>query len=314
MKPAVFIPIIIGSLLLTAGAVVFGIGLASASKNTTKVTTPYELEETITGFDIDLDTSNLEFKVSTDDSKKVICNENKKNHHEVKVVDSVLTIKQIDERKWHEKLFDFSFNYMKVEVYLPSSLYNSLSIHSSTGDIVIPHDYSFNSVDIKLNTGNVSFKSNVATSINIEASTGDITISDLNTNQLTINTSTGDITANNVAVVDKAIFKASTGKIRLNNLTAANLDVNTSTGDVTLTNTVILNHINIHCSTGDVKLEDSDAKTLNIETSTGDITGTLLTEKRFFAHSHTGKVDVPETDGERCDINTDTGKIIIKIR
>ncbi len=314
MNKLIFIPIIIGSLLLVAGGTVFAIGVASASKNINKQTNEHELTEDFNNFNIDLTISDLEFKVSEGATKKVVCQETDKYYHEVKIENNTLKIKQIDNRKWHERIFDFSTSFMKVQVYLPAGAYNDLVIENSTGNITIPHDYSFNTSNVKLSTGDINFKANVTESLEFKTSTGNINLSDLTAKNLTVNASSGDVTANNLAIIESVNIETSTGKINLTNVTSKNLKAKASTGKINLTNVLVEEHIELNASTGDINLNDSDAKTLHIKTSTGNVKGTLLTAKRFVTHTSTGKVNVPPTDGELCEIETSTGDINIQIK
>ena len=312
MKPVILVPIIIGAALLVTGGVVVAIGLANSS-NFETVANEYTIEEAFENFDIDLSTANLEFKVQDNTTKKVVCVESTKQHHDVKVTNNALTIKQVDERKWYEKLFS-PWN-MKVTVYLPSATYGDLKIESSTGRVDIPADYTFNSLNMSLSTGNVNIKSNVTNTTSIEASTGDISLSDITTNELKVKASTGDVSVNNVQVATSSTIQTSTGRVSLNNVASKNLNIKVSTGYVKLTNTVIEEHMEIKASTGTVKITDSDAATIKIETSTGDVDATLLTSKIVYAESDTSTPDVPKsTEGGLCEIKTDTGRIKVRFK
>lgn len=308
MGKKVVISIIVVILLIFSGAI-FTYEVVINKEDLISKT--YDIDE-FSSINIDIKTADLEFKVSTDGAKKVVCEERKKVYHEVKVENDTLYIKSIDTRPWYEK-FDFIFNKMKVTVYIPSGLYNNLNIESSTGDIYIPQEYSFNEINVKLSTGQINIKANSINKANIESTTGDISL-EMNAKSLNIKASTGIIKLNKVAVEEKIDIKTSTGNIVLNEVTAKNIDVNSSTGVVQLVSSIIEVHIEIETSTGDVKLEKSDSNTLHIKTATGNVKGTLLTNKIFIAKTDTGKVNVPvSTTGGLCQIETDTGNINIVI-
>ncbi len=314
MKKFILIPIIIGGALLVTGSVLLGLAIANSSKDEA-VTNTYDITDAYNKFNIDISTADLKFEPSNDDSTKVVCIERKKEYHEVKVANETLTITHHEDLQWYERIFSWDLSPRKVTVYLPAKAYGDLNIKSSTGDIIIPSDFSFNKLDAKLSTGDVNIKSNVVTLTKVETSTGKITISDVATNELNLKASTGDITVKNANVTTDATIKVSTGRVNTDNLKADNLSIKASTGNVTLTNTVITKHIEIGTSTGDVKFVDSDAETLKVETDTGDVTGTLLTSKVFYAETDTGRVDVPKsTTGGLCEIKTDTGNIKITIK
>lgn len=319
MKKVILIPIILGSVLLIGGGVVFGLAIyknATGAK-AASVTTPHDLsEKTFDKFQIDLKTAEFEVKMSDNGEKKVICEETNKNHHNVKVENDTLYITQIDDTKWYEKIFNFNFEKIKVTVYVPAGEYDNMTIKSSTGSITIPNDFTFNTVSATLSTGATEIKADVKDEIKVKASTGAVYLADLSAKNTNVECSTGGVKLDNVDVQEKIFVKVSTGNIKFNNVTAKDIETKSSTGNVTYTSTKATNSIVSKTSTGDVKFEDSDAASLNIETDTGDVTGTLLTGKTFDCQSDTGKVKYPDSTigAGLCKIRTDTGKIDIKVK
>ena len=318
MKKFILIPIILGSILLTVGGVVLAVAI---SKGVTNAQTPlienkHELEEEFTNFDVDLKTSDLEFKVASDDKKVVVCKETEKEYHTVKVENNTLIIKQIDEKKWYENIMNFHFESMKVTIYLPKGEYQTLKAVGHTGSINIPSDFSFIDVDAKLSTGSMLLESNVTNAINANVSTGSIRINNVTTKNIVANSSTGSIILSNINAEEKVYAKASTGSVTLDNVRVKDVETYASTGRIYLKNTIASNHIEVKTSTGDVKLEDVDADSLNIKTDTGDVKGTLLTGKTFDVDSDTGKRKVPDSTigAGLCKIRTDTGDIIITVK
>lgn len=315
MKKAIIVPIVIGSTFLLAGSIIFGIGVANyiAHPVDQNVTKTYDVEE-FTNVNVDVDISKIEFKVSEDGSRKVVCEEREKEYHTVEVKDGSLNIKSVDTRKWFEYAFNWSLTPLKVTVYTPAGDYNDATIKTSTGDITIPNNYSFHALSVNTSTGNSDIKSNVAEELKVSSSTGNITL-ELNAKSLLASASTGKIALNNVNVAEDIKINTSTGDVSLTSVTAKNLTLEGSTADEKLTGTVIAEHTKIKVSTGNVDLIDSDSNTLDIETSTGHVKGTLLTTKIFDAKSDTGKVNVPLSGvGGLCKIRTSTGNIEIKIK
>ena len=352
MNKLILIPIIIGAGLVTAGAVVLGVGLATA-KGEEQIVTPYEFSEEITNFDFDLSTANVEFKVSEDASKKVIVEETEKEKHIVTLESGLLKIvHQNEAKKWFESIFNWSFD-RKITVYLPAGTYGDLNYKGATGDLVIPSDFSFNSANLDLSTGDVTFKGNVTNDFKCEVSTGFVGLGDMKAknmnlkgstgnytldhvevegtivcdqstgkftlvnsscNNLNIKTTTGDQIYENVNVTEKMELKASTGDIELKKVNCQDYESKSSTGDVKLNETNVTNHIEIKTTTGGVDFYNSDAATLHIKTDTGHVKGNLLTDHVFYASSDTGTPDVPHsTTGGLCEIETDTGNIRITV-
>ena len=314
MNKLILIPIIIGATLTVAGGVIFGLAIANKSKDG-PITNTYDLNESFDNFNINTSISNVVFEVSTDGSKKVVCKETDKLYHDVKVVNNELQINFIDETKWYERIFNFEFFSREVKIYLPAEAYGNLNIKASTGQVIIPTGFTFDSAEIKLSTGDISVASDVTNKIKITSSTGDIKLNDNTAKEVELKASTGNVTLSNVTVTEDVTINVSTGHINANNLKAENLTVNTSTGYVSLKKSLINKHLKIETDTGDVKFDEFDAETINIKTDTGDIRGTLLSSKIFYVSSHTGKTNYPHTTtGGVCEIKTDTGDVVLTIK
>ena len=312
MKKIILLPIILGSALLVAGSAVLAIGIANAN-NVKGVTNTYNVEGDFSNFKINLSIDNLEFKVG--EKTEVVCEETTKEVHEVKVENNALCIKSFDKREWYEKVFNFDLSPRKVYVYLTEKDFDKLEIETSTGNILIPNDFTFKNVDAKLSTGNFLGKAKVSEEMKVETSTGNITLNEMTAKNVKAKASTGHITLEKVVVEETIEANASTGHINLKTVAAKDIEVEASTGDVLLKDTIATGNIKVKTSTGDVRLEDSDAATLNISTSTGSVKGTLLTSKIIYATSHTGKINVPHsTEGGICEISTDTGNIEISFK
>lgn len=291
----IFIPLIIGIILLAVGAAIFVYGYTKNRENNF-VTNTFNFDDgTVSGFDIDVSTEDLVFEVSTDGDLKVDCVEDARVPHTVTLSNGTLTIRKNDERKWYEKILSFAFIESKVTVYLPAGDYGELKIKSSTGNITLPGELSFESANIDLSTGNLSMKSGARSSVTVESSTGKIELLSLKAGNIKLTASTGNITLNDVEASGDITAKASTGR-------------------VTVKKTVAEGVLNVHTSTGNVILESMDAKSLKIETSTGSVKGTILTSKIFSCSTSTGKVNVPtSTEGGLCEVKTSTGSISLSI-
>lgn len=263
----------------------------------------------------------LELVVSTSDinihlsnENKIIKKENSKVYFDIKFENEILAIKQVDIRKFYEKIFNFTE--YKLDLYLTEEVINSLKISGGTGDIIINNGIVFNEVNITNSTGDIEFNADVDGSMNVKLSTGDVEIKQCNINgDLKIEGSTGDIEIETSNVLNNMNIKSSTGDVDINNSTSKDLIINISTGDITLKDTIIKNDLKVIGSTGDVLFDGFDANNINIELSTGNVKGTILTNKFFIAKSDTGKINVPETrDGGECRIKVSTGDIYIKYK
>ena len=269
-----------------------GLGRSIYLKNT-EVTETYNIDEPYT--DIKIEGKDLDVIInSSNNENKVVYSENKKVTIETNVIDGVLTIKQNDNRKFYDMLFNFSD--FEVNLYLTEELINSLNIKGQVGDIEINKGFTFSNVGISNSTGDVEFKSNVK-------------------NNLSISNSTGDIEVENSNVGGSLNIETRTGDIELSNTNCNELDIKVSTGDTELVNTLVTTDFKMEGSTGDVRFDEFDASNIEVSVGTGNVKGTIKSSKIFIAKSETGSVSVPETViGGVCKITTSTGNIKISYK
>lgn len=295
-------------------------------------TNVHEFSEEFTDITIKTDTADILFLPSDDEICRVSCYEDKNAPHSVKVQEGTLTVEAFESENWFDNV-GINFGSPEIKIYLPKAEYSALAIKESTGDVEIPKDFSFNSIEISLSTGDVRCRASAKDNIKIAASTGDIHAEGLSASSIELTVSTGMITVSNTTCDNDLTVGVSTGKAFLTDITCRSLASTGNTGDISLKNVISSKNISIERSTGDVRLErsdaqalfittdtgdvtfkDSDAEELFITTDTGDVEGSLLTSKIFIAKTDTGRVDVPNSvTGGRCEITTDTGDIKITI-
>ncbi|MBR4295214.1 MAG: DUF4097 family beta strand repeat protein [Clostridia bacterium] len=311
--------IICAIVLVILGVTLFSMALAGYNWDFTKLSTvkyetnTHQINEVFNDISIKTDTSDVVFAASSDGICKVVCDETEKIKHSVTVVDSTLTINLLDERKWYEYI-GINFRSTKITVYLPDAEYNKLFIKESTGDIEIPKDFKFESIDISASTGDVKNFASASDLIKIKASTGSIKVEGVSAETLDLSVSTGKITASGINC-GHIKTKVSTGKTSLTDISCANVISSGDTGEITLKNVIATEKFSIERSTGNVKFDGCDASEIFVKTDTGDVKGSLLSDKVFITESDTGSINVPKTvAGGRCEITTDTGDIKINIQ
>ncbi len=306
--------------LVTIGAIIFAAAMTAYHWDFSRLSTDhfetntYEINEEFSDIKLNTETADILFAVSDDNTGRVVCYEAEKMKHSVSVQDGTLTVSVVDDREWYERI-GISFHSPKVTVYLPKTEYVSLVIKESTGDITLPKDFTFGSMDLSLSTGHVDSLASSLGLVRIETSTGDIHLQNLSAGELDLIVSTGHVDVQSVSCEGNVGVCVSTGDTRLTDISCNSINSDGSTGNITLKNVVTKEMISIERSTGDVRLEGCDAGELDIHTDTGSVTGSLLSSKVFIVHSDTGKIDVPETtSGGKCKITTDTGDIQITTR
>ena len=305
--------ILLGSITFTATAC--AVGWDFSKFNTTDFeTTTHTLTESFQNLSIDIDTADITFLPSENEECKVVCYEDVKQKHSVTVENNTLTIQQSDERVWYDHISIIGSGNTEIKVYLPQTQYTALTIESSTGDIKIPENFTFDNVNISGSTCNVECSMAVTNSLIVEISTGDITLKNVTAGETSLTVSTGDIIVKNATVENTLTTKASTGDIDLTNITCTNLTHNAKSGSIDMENVIVAEKMSITTTTGDVEFERCDAGEIYIKTSTGDVEGSLLTTKDFHADSNTGDIQVPHSsEGGKCEIICSTGDIEITV-
>ena len=237
--------------LLSIG-IIFGLANALYLKSQER-NNEYLIEGNFSEVKVDVTTSNISIYI-TDSESKAICLENKNLYFDVKIIGDSLNIIQVDNRKFYEKIFDFSS--LKVDLYLSKAELESLNIECSTGDVKIKNGFTINDVEINCSTGDIAFASNVNNNLFISTSTGDVCLSNARCNNLEINTSTGDTKLVDTLVQEDFNMNGATGNLVFDGFDAKNIYVQLSTGDVK--GTILTSKFFIAKSdTGDVRVPNT---------------------------------------------------------
>lgn len=286
--------IAIGATLLIGGGVIFAIGLKD--HKIVAETREVDLKDyDFNNFNFDIDTADVRFIVTRDSTKKIVFQENKHENFECKEEEHTLYVTSKFSKKWYEWIVP-DWTRKKVDVYLPASDLGALKVKSSTGNLKVPHDFTFESADIHQSTGDVEYLANTSGEVKIEVSTGDVKMQNVNVKTLTL--------------------KHSTGKATLNTVRAETIDIKGSTGNVKLTDVITTCELKVHGSTSNIIFDSIDGNGIDFETSTGDVKGTVLTGKMFDVKSDTGKETYPtSTSGApKFRVRTSTGDIKISVK
>ena len=320
MRKKTKIWLVIATALVVVGCVIFGGVMTMLQWDFTKLSTvkyetnDYEIDENYKNISIVTDTADIVFMPSQNSKSSIVCREQKNVKHSVTVKDDTLVIAVVDTRKWYEYI-GINIGTPKITVYLPNAEYEKLFIKESTGNVEIPNNFRFESMDISTSTGDVKNDASASESIKIKTGTGNIRVENISAEALDLSVSTGEITVCDVTCQGDVKIHVSTGKTKLTDVACKNLTSSGNTGDISLKNVIATEKFSLERSTGDVKFDGCDAAEISVKTDTGDVTGTLLSEKVFLAETDTGRVEVPKTaTGGRCEITTDTGDIRIKIQ
>ena len=234
-------------------------------------------------------------------------------NYSVLVKDGRLTIDVADMRKWYN--IGISFESPKLILYMPAGEYGSLLIKDNTGDIEISKDFSFESIDISVTTGDVKNYASSVNDLKIKSTTGDIGIENISAGSISASVGSGKIVASGIGSVGDVKLDVRTGNIRISDAECKNFISGGTTGDVLLNGVIAKEKMDISRNTGDIKLELCDAGEMLLKTTTGDVCGTLLSDKMFDVKTTTGKQKIPSSEqGGKCKISTGTGDVDISIK
>lgn len=235
--------------------------------NTTQTT--HEVTEDFQNIAIRVDTADVRFFLSEDETCKVISTERNGEYHFVRVENDTLTIGHGINRRWYEGLF--SFGKMALDIYLPRSRYVGFLFKSDTGDVNMPADFLFSKADIETDTGDIRWQANVTGRLSISADTGDVELSGVQLSKLELETDTGDVVLSHTVAANRMDIETNTGDVTFVCVDGETIHVETDTGDVTGT-FATEKLFRAKSDTGRIKIPwDTRGGDCIVETDTGDI-------------------------------------------
>ena len=216
---------------------------------------------------------------------------------EVHVKNGTLTITRKDDHPWYQRIGFWwtGGESAQVNVYLPESAYDDLLIYTVSGDIHIPDDFAFETMEAHSTSGDITTQAGVSDGLDVQ-------------------TVSGDIAASSVAGPVSA--ETTSGQIVLEGVSAEALTATTISGDIRLNGVTADGQAVLTTTSGDIRLADFDADSMEVSTISGNVTGTLLTAKNFQTNTTSGSITVPPSDraAGSCDIKTTSGDVSLTIK
>lgn len=282
------------------GVLLFGGSMTALDWDFTQLSTTkyetnvYTLSEEFEHLSIRTDTADVVLVPAEGADSTVTCYEQTNALHRVEVKNGTLSVEVNNTKAWYDYI-GIQFGRPKITLSIPSCAYGVLTVHTDTGDVKIPKEFSFEAVTIQGSTGDISYAANAQKTIDMAISTGNVRIEAVTTELMNLSVSTGET--------------------NLTTVRCRSLVSDGNTGDLHLDDVVATASLSLHRSTGNVRLDGCDAAEIDITSDTGDVTGGLLSNKIFSTHTDTGRINVPNTnEGGLCRITTDTGDIEIRIQ
>lgn len=312
--------IIAAVVLIAAGLIAFCVAAAQCQWDLFQLstgsyeTTVHTLSNHFLHFSIDTDTADIRFVPSINSGCRVECYENVNVRHTVSIEGDTLVIQAEDNRAWYDYI-GLYFDTPLITIYLPKEQYGALSITASTGDITIPREFTFDSIDANISTGDIYCSASASGHIRGETSTGDIRMENSSAHSIELSASTGHMSLLNVSCAEELTLRINTGVTKITNTTCIYLSSTGSTGDLCMQDVLASHSANIERSTGDVTFDHLSCPNVFITTDTGDVEGRFSSNKIFDVESDTGHIDIPPSrlGGGNCKIRTDTGDIKITV-
>ncbi len=316
-------PVIIAVILIAVGLIIsftaatFSDFQMDDLDSLTYTTNKYDKLDKFDSIKIDSNSFNIHVIATTEVSRpEVICEESEELYNEVTVNNSTLYIDQIDERDAFSHIMNVQFRELKIDIYLPIySEYKIISANSSSGNIAVTSNLTFDEADIKTASGSVTCDAYVKNNVNIDTTSGNIYMTDTKSMNIDTSTTSGEILLYSVQAYERLDAQCTSGDITITDSAASFSNLSTTSGDIDLTDYTLKNDIRIECTSGDISLNDCDAENLEIGTTSGDVTGTLLSEKIYYTSTNSGDVDIPLSgNGGLCKIVTTSGDISISVK
>ncbi len=302
--------IIIGIILVVMG-LAFGGGINDDP--TEEVTLPAEGE--FDKISVDISSANVIIKRSTDDKSYAVCDSSDKLKYELNVEGGVLSLTEIDNRKWYDHIGIF-FRSRDAVIYLAGDSYDALTIKVSSGNIYFDEDIVFTDAEMNTSSGNIRITGLFAESLEVKASSGNISLSKCSVNKsIQIDLSSGNVKLSEI-IAASINAETSSGNIGIYDSTLTEImQIKISSGNIKIEDTYSTEKTAIESSSGNVVFERFDSKEIDIDVNSGNVKGTLLTGKTFDVRTESGTSDYPENsnEGGTCKIRTESGNVNITI-
>ena len=311
--------IVAAVILIAVGLILFCVAAAQCQGDLSKLstggyeTTVHSLSDSFLHFDIDTDTADIRLVPSIDGNCRVECYEQAKMRHDVSVQSDTLVIQMEDRRAWYDYI-GFHLESPIIRIYLPLEQYGALSISASTGDITIPEEFTFESIDVNISTGDIYCSASATGRIHERTSTGDIRMENSSAQSVELFTDTGAMLLTNVSCAEELNLNVTTGDTQITNTTCTYFSSTGDTGDLHMQSLHASHSTDIERSTGDVIFDLLSCPNVVITTDTGDVEGRLVSNAIFDVESNTGHIDIPPSRlYGKCKIRTDTGDVKITV-
>lgn len=252
-----------------------------------------DITESFESISVNFAEKDLRIRPSDNNECKIEYSQRKGMEFSATVENGVLTISE-KRTGGLRSYISFGENHSHCTLYIPKGEYKKLTVHTASGDVVIPSDFSFEDAEIHTASGDVSIFANITDELSVELASGDVSVADI--------------------VCGNLYAKTVSGEIELNNVNAHSIELKSTSGDTELQKVVCEGTLKCQSTSGEIELSRCDASDLELKSTSGDISGSLLSEKVFMPESTSGDIKVPYGgSGGTCKIETTSGDISFRI-
>ena len=298
MKRACKISLIIASVILVCGIVIFASGLAIGVSNPRELNEKEYNFEDISAIELDIDASDIKISEDNGDLVRVFC----RSEGEIDVSESggVLHVSKKQKSWWNmlavQSIIGGSRNV--IEIYVPGGFGGEINADLDLGDITVDN-ISAKSLSAALSAGDIEISHSVFDKLMLDSDLGDVTLSGCSAGELSADLSAGDFEAESL-IVD------------------ADMSISLSLGDIEIKKALISGNLEIDSSAGDIEIEDMVVYGgVTVDADLGDIDISLLGEGYYFTRCATdlGRVTAPHLSGDKVpiDITNSAGDISVTV-
>lgn len=209
--------------------------------------------------------------------------------------------------------FGFNWSNVKLTVALPDRSWQSLNAKINSGDIDMDAGQ-FDSVDLRTNSGDIDVRSiTVSSKLQLKANSGDLELEEITAGSIVLETNSGDIEMNRYES-ELTQFEVGSGDVVLENGFGEHKG-KTGSGDIHLSADYLTHDTNLRAGSGDISIslsEDPTSLSVQFTTSSGDA---IIRKSGFSQNGKNGEKDVNGQFGSgelQLTVRTGSGDIILR--
>lgn len=290
-------------------------GAAPAASQRLDTTTKHEETvelDAVQNIDIDIENADIEF-VASDHFALYHCYYG--NYYEFYYEQQGDTLRVWDKANQQVQIRTSGFNFFGITFNSESGIFFDGETKPNQVKLYYPEDTRFDSVVMEASYGDVKIPSLGASSAELRLSSGDGSFREIYADSLRIVNSYGDVSFLNSRPFEaqEAVFDLSSGDLKVENLSAGEFSVNDSYGDVKLKK-LGCTDLKVQMSSGDLRLDELKAGTASLSNSYGEVYGSDVTiSTSLSVDASSGDVELSGSLPGRSKIHASYGDVRLRL-